>query len=392
MPEYRHFLAACYICTALFACHSGEKSDAESKNETINMQATITQAPFGTLPDGTPVHLYTMTNKNGLEVKITNYGGIIVSIKTPDKAGKMEDVVLGFDSLAPYLKEHPYFGAIIGRYGNRIANGKFDLDGKTYSLATNNGPNHLHGGLKGFDKQLWQAETKNEDNGVTLKLFRVSPDGEEGYPGTLQTGVDYTLTNDDELRIYYAARSDKNTIVNLTNHAYFNLTGNPANDIYNHELTIIADSFLPVNEALIPTGSPRELKGGAFDFQKPKPIGKDISAEDPQLKIAGGYDHCWVLKKDRDNLKPQLAARVQEPASGRVMEVLTTEPGIQFYTGNFLDGSLTGKGGVPYKFRAAFCLETEHYPDSPNQPRFPSVTLKPGETYRTTTIYRFSVK
>lgn len=392
MFQFCHFLVTCYFCMALFACQSGEKSEATIKNETETMKASITETPFGALPDGTPVSLYTLTNKNGLEIKITNYGGIIVSINTPDKAGKMADIVLGFDSLPPYLETHPYFGAIIGRYGNRIANGRFTLDGTTYTLAANNGPNHLHGGVKGFDKHVWQAETKEAENEVTLKLFRVSPDGEEGYPGTLQTGVDYTLTNNDELKIYYAARSDKKTIVNLTNHAYFNLTGNAANDIHGHELSIQADSFLPVNDALIPTGKPRELNGGPFDFSTAKPIGKDIAAEDDQLKIVGGYDHCWVLRKDRDNHKPQLAASVFEPNSGRAMEVYTTEPGMQFYTGNFLDGSLTGKGGTAYKFRSAFCLETEHYPDSPNQPQFPSVVLKPGSTYRTTTVYRFYVK
>ena len=356
------------------------------------MQATITQTSFGKLPDGTPVSLFTLTNKNGVEVKITNYGGIVVSLKTPDRNGKMDDIVLGFDSLPPYLGEHPYFGAIVGRYGNRIAKAKFSLDGKEYKLAANNGPNHLHGGVKGFDKQVWQAETTPEDNGVTLKLFRVSPDGEEGYPGTLQTGVDYTLTNDNELRIYYAARTDKNTVVNLTNHAYFNLTGNPSGDVLQHELSINAKTYLPVDETLIPTGKPQELNGGPFDFQTSKPIGKDIGSDDKQLKIAGGYDHCWILETDRENKKPQPAATVFEPQSGRVMEVLTTEPGIQLYTGNFLDGTLTGKGGTVYNFRSAFCLETEHFPDSPNQPQFPSVLLKPGETYRTTTVYRFSVK
>ncbi len=392
MPHSRYFFAACYICALISACQPGHQQSNETANTTSIMKATITQNPFGTLPDGNPVNLFTLTNKNGVEVKIINYGGIIVSLKTPDRTGKMADIVLGFDSLAPYLDTHPYFGAIIGRFGNRIAKARFTLDGKEYQLAANNGPNHLHGGLKGFDKQIWQAETGEDENGVTLKLSRVSPDGEEGYPGTLQTRVDYTLTNDNELRIDYHASTNKNTVINLTNHAYFNLTGDPSGNVNGHELTLHADAFLPVDETLIPNGKPEPLNGGPFDFQTAKPIGKDIGAENAQLKIAGGYDHCWVLKKEAGNEAPQLAASVYEPQTGRVMEVLTTEPGVQFYTGNFLDGTLTGKGGVVYNFRSGFCLETQHFPDSPNQPQFPSVLLKPGETYRTTSVYRFSVK
>ncbi len=392
MLQPRYFFATCYICLSLFACESGQNQNNETINTTSEMRTAITQTAFGELPDGTPVSLFTLTNKNGVEVKITNYGGIIVSLKTPDRTGKMADIVLGFDSLAPYLEVHPYFGAIIGRFGNRIANGKFTLDGKTYDLAANNGPNHLHGGVKGFDKQIWEAEIIEGEKGATLQLSRISPDGEEGYPGTLQTRVDYTLTNDNELRIDYHAGTDKNTIINLTNHSYFNLTGDPSDNIHNHELTLLSGAYVPVNETLIPTGKLEQLNGGPFDFQSAKPIGKDIEAEHPQLKIAGGYDHCWVLKKEEGNEAPQPAATVYEPQTGRVLEVLTTEPGVQFYTGNFLDGTLTGKGGVVYNFRSGFCLETQHFPDSPNQPQFPSVLLKPGETYRTTTVYRFSVK
>ncbi len=353
---------------------------------------SIEKTSFGTLPDGQQVDVFTLRNKNDMEVRITNYGGIITHLFVPDQAGKLADVVLGFDSLAPYLKEHPYFGAIIGRYGNRIAKGKFTLEGKSYSLATNNGDNHLHGGLKGFDKYLWFAETKEKEKEITLSLYRASPDGEEGYPGNLHIQVEYTLNNDNELRIYYAATAEAPTHVNLTNHSYFNLTGNPSNPILAHEIQINAESYLPVDNSLIPTGDFRNLMGSAFDFNQAKEIGQDIKSDDEQLHLAGGYDHCFVLDRDRERLSPQLAATAHDPNSGRVMEVWTTEPGMQLYTGNFLDGTLTGKEGKVYGRHAGFCLETQHFPDSPNQPNFPSTVIKPGRTFRSTTIYKFLVK
>lgn len=387
-----HFPKAFYLWAALsiFACQSN--TNQSNQNNSQALEPTVTRSPFGTLPDGRTVEIFTLTNKNGVEARITNLGGIIVSVRTPDRNGQLADVVLGYDSLAPYLEEHPYFGAIVGRYGNRIANGKFSIDGESYTLATNNGPNHLHGGLLGFDKYIWDVETRTGEGEVSLILSHFSPDGDEGYPGNLNVQVTYTLTDDNDLRMYYAARTDKTTVVNLTNHAYFNLTGDPSQSILDHEMTIMADAYLPVNEDLIPTGALEDLSGGNFDFQMPKAIGTHIKAEDEQLNIAGGYDHTWVLRKDEENKKPQLAASVYEPKSGRVLEVLTTEPGIQFYTGNFLDGNYTGKGGKVYQDHAGFCLETQHFPDSPNQPNFPSTLLKPGETYRTTTIYRFSVR
>ena len=382
-----------YFCVFI-GCQSNTKQP-ENKPEMNTEQTenlTIGQAPFGTLPNGQAVDIFTLRNKNGMEVKITNYGGVITHLYVPDKNGKMADVVLGFDSLAPYLQGHPYFGAIVGRYGNRIAKGQFAIDGQVYKLATNNGPNHLHGGLKGFDKHLWRAETRKEKNAVTLSLYRVSLDGEEGYPGELPAEVEYTLNNSNELRMYYAARTNKPTHVNLTNHAYFNLSGDANNTILAHELQINANQFIPVDETLTPTGEIASLDDSPLDFRTAKPIGRDINVENRQLKYGGGYDHCWVLDRDRDNPKPQLAATAFDPSTGRVLEVLTTEPGIQCYTGNFLDGTLVGKGGTAYQFRTGFCLETEHYPDSPNQPNFPSTLLKPEEVYRTTTVYRFSVR
>ncbi|MFQ5446338.1 MAG: aldose epimerase family protein, partial [Saprospiraceae bacterium] len=299
-----------------------------------------------------------------------------------------------------YIADNPYFGAIAGRYGNRIGKAQFTLGGKTYDLAANNGRNHLHGGLKGFDKVVWQAEpllvkpidSPTGHGGVGLRLNYLSPDGEEGYPGNLNVQVIYTLTDSNELCIYYAAKTDAETIVNLTHHSYFNLTGGVKGDVLAHELRINASAFIPVDETLIPTGEIRSLDGGPLDFRTPKPIGRDINAIDEQLKYGQGYDHCWVLARPKPGENFTLAATVFEPVSGRVMEVLTSEPGIQFYSGNFLDGAYTGKGGKVYKDRFGFCLETEHFPDSPNQPDFPSVVLKPADTYRTTTVYRFSVR
>jgi aldose 1-epimerase len=343
---------------------------------------------YGKTADGQQVDLYTLTNNKGMEAAITNYGGIVVSLKTPGHGGQLADVVLGFDSLGGYLKDHPYFGAIIGRYGNRIAKGRFKLNGVEYKLATNNGENHLHGGIKGFDKVVWAARDVSTPEAAALELTYLSKDGEEGYPGNLSVTVVYTLTDNNELRIDYTATTDKDTVVNLTNHSYFNLAGEGSGDILGHELMINADAFTPVDAGLIPTGELRKVEGTPFDFRKPAAIGARINAGDQQLLYGKGYDHNFVLNRTGEGL--QLAARVVEPKSGRIMEVLTTEPGIQFYSGNFLDGSVKGKGGKVYGHRYGFCLETQHFPDSPNKPNFPSTVLKPGGKYQTTTVYRFS--
>jgi aldose 1-epimerase len=355
----------------------------------------ITQKSFGRMPDGTNVTLYTLTNAGGAEVQITNYGGAVVSLKMPDKNGKLDDVVLGFDTLPGYLQQgNPYFGALIGRYGNRIAKGKFTLDGATYNLAVNNGPNSLHGGKKGFDKVVWTASpvAPSANGAVGLELSYQSLDGEEGYPGSLYVKVAYTLTQDNALKIDYTATTDKTTVLNLTNHAYFNLNGAGSGDILDHVVQINADRITPVDENLIPTGELKSVAGTPFDFRQPMAIGARIDQDEQQIKYGGGYDHNFVLNGASGTGMPFLAARVLAPKSGRVMEVLTTEPGVQFYTGNFLDGTLKGKGGKTYKKRYAFCLETQHFPDSPNHPSFPSTTLKPGETYQQTTIYRFSTE
>jgi aldose 1-epimerase len=339
------------------------------------------------MPDGQPIEVFTLTNARGVEVRAITYGGIITSIKVPDRAGRMADIVLGFDSIEGYFKDHPYFGAIIGRYGNRIAKGQFELDGRTYTLARNNGPNHLHGGVKGFDKVLWAGEPMTGTTGVVFS--RTSPDGEEGYPGNLAVRVSYTLTNMNELVVDYLATTDKSTPVNLTQHTYFNLTGDGAADILGHELTINADRFTPVDDTLIPTGELAPVEGTPFDFRKATAIGARINGAGAQLANGKGYDHNWVLNRSGTGLS--LAARVVEPTSGRTLEVRTQEPGLQFYAGNFLDGTITGKAGHVYKRRTGFCLETQHYPDSPNQPNFPSTILKPGQEYRTTTVFTFGV-
>ena len=346
------------------------------------MKASVTQSSFGKLPDGTPVDLFTLTNSHGLVAKITNYGTIITELHVPDRHGRLGDIALGFDNLKQYLRENPYFGCTAGRVANRIAKGSFTLEGKTYTLAVNNGPNHLHGGIKGFDKVVWQAEPLM---GAAVKFSHTSPDGEEGYPGTLKATVLITLTDADELRIDYTATTDQPTPVNLTNHSYFNL--GPNGDILGHELALAAESYTPTDDMLIPTGEIRPVKGTPLDFTKPKPIGAhfDQLAGDPR-----GYDHNFVLGNSGG--KPRLAARVCEPKTGRVMEVHTNEPGVQFYTANFLDGTLTGKNGVVYRRHSGFCLETQHFPDAVNQPAFPSIIVRPGQTFRTTTVFKFSVE
>jgi aldose 1-epimerase len=343
---------------------------------------------FGKTTDGQPVDRYTLKNAHGMEADIITRGAVVTRLIVPDRSGTPGDVVLGFDTLEGYLKENPYFGAIVGRYGNRIAKGRFTLNGKTYTLATNNGPNSLHGGLKGFDKQLWTARPAMSGDGQSLELTYVSRDGEEGYPGTLTAKVTYTLTNDNALRIQYDITSDKDTVANVTNHSYFNLAGQGAGDILGHEIMLNADRFTPVDETLIPTGELKPVAGTPFDFRKAMPIGSRINADDAQIKFGKGYDHNFVLNGKAGTLRQ--AVRVAEKTSGRVMEVYTTEPGVQFYTGNFLDGSIKGKEGKVYAFRNGFCLETQHFPNSPNTPSFPTTVIKGGEHYASQTEYRFS--
>lgn len=348
----------------------------------------IAREPFGHTKDGTPVELFTLRNAKGAEVRISNYGGLVISIKVPDRNGQMGDVVLGYDDLAGYLKDSPYFGAMVGRYGNRIAKGKFTLDGTEYTLAVNNGPNALHGGIKGFDKVVWEPSVMATPAGPVLELRYVSKDGEEGYPGNLSVTAVYSLTDDNGLKLEYTATTDKDTVVNLTQHSYFNLSGK--GDILKDVVMIPADKYTPVDSTLIPTGELRPVEGTPFDFRQPTAIGARINQNDEQLKFGNGYDHNWVINKTPGEFG--LMARVYDPDSGRVLEVLSAEPGLQFYTGNFLDGHLTGKGGWAYQFRDAFCMEPQHFPDSPNQPNFPSVVLKPGQVYKNTIEFRFSVQ
>jgi len=366
-------------------------SCTEEKEAKKKMDIEVKQ--FGTTPDGQKIQLYTLRNSKGLKAEIMTYGGILVSLQVPDSQGNMGDIVLGYDNLDDYIKNNPYFGCIVGRYGNRIAKGKFSIDGKQYSLATNNDPGgiacHLHGGIKGFDKVVWKAEPVEQKDAVGVKLSYLSKDGEEGYPGNLNCTVTYSLTNNNELKIEYLATTDKPTAVNLTHHSYFNLTG-CERDILDHQLMLNADKFTPTDAGLIPTGELRSVKDTVMDFTQPAAIGARINSDYEQIKFGGGYDHNWVLNKQGDEMT--LAAEVYEPTTGRVVEVHTNEPGIQFYSGNFLDGTITGKAGKVYNHRYGFCLEAQHYPDSPNQPNFPSTVLRPGQKYETTTIYRFSTK
>lgn len=355
---------------------------------------SIAKQVWGQMPDGRTVHLYTLTNAKGMTMRVSDYGAIITALTAPDREGRMADVVLGYDKLADYVKATPYFGAAIGRYGNRIAGGKFTLDGKTYTLATNNDPGgipcHLHGGKVGFDKVLWDAKGIVKEGAVGLKFHYLSRDGEEGYPGNLDITMYYWLTEAGELRVEYEATTDKATPVNLTQHSYFNLAGHDAGTILDHELMLAADRFTPVDKGLIPTGELAPVQGTPFDFTQPTAIGKRVSDKHEQLEFGLGYDHNFVLARWDGKLR--LAATVHEPTSGRFMEVLTTEPGVQFYCGNFLDGTNVGKGSHAYQHRTGFCLETQHFPDAPNQPTFPSTILRPDETYHHVTVYRFSAK
>ena len=368
----------------IFGCgKENNKQDISGKMENVHT------SDYGVTPKGDSIKKYTLTNKNGMKVEVINFGGIITSLTAPDRNGKYEDVVLGFTKPEGYFEGNPYyFGALIGRYGNRIANAKFSLEGKTYEIDKNDGPNSLHGGKEGFHTRFWNIEAVKDAKFPTLKLSYTSNDGEEGYPGKLTTTVFYTLTDDNTLEISYEAETDKPTVVNLTQHSYFNLSGNFTKTITDHELLINADYFLPVNETLIPTGEQKDVKGTPFDFTAAKSIGKDINAEDDQLKKGKGYDHNWIL----NGKGLRTIAQVYHPATGRLMEVLTDEPGVQFYSGNFLDGKFDTKTGGKNEFRTGFCLETQHFPDSPNQPSFPSTELKPGQKYHSKTIYKFSVK
>jgi aldose 1-epimerase len=350
---------------------------------------TVSKATFGKTSDGQNIDLYTLRNTHGVEATITNYGGIVVSLKVPDRNGKFDDVVLGFNDLDTYLTSNgPYLGALIGRYGNRIAKGRFTLNGVEYKLATNNGANHLHGGIKGFDKVVWTGREMKTAAGPAVVLTYLSKDGEEGYPGNLNVRVVYTLTNNNELKIDYSATTDKDTVTNLTHHSYFNLAGEGNGDILNHLVTINGSRFVPTDAESIPTGKLKGVAGTPFDFLKATAIGARIDQDDEQLKFGRGYDHTWVINGRAGVMR--LAATAYEANSGRVMQVWTTEPGMQFYTGNFLDGTLTGKSGKIYQRRYGFCFETQHYPDAPNQPSFPTTTLKKGQTLKSTTIYRFS--
>lgn len=386
MKQLRSILIVMAVAAAVVA------AAAPAINQTSSPAGVkpVSKAAFGKTKDGTPVEIYTLTNRRGMTAKIMTYGATLTDLIVPDKAGKPADVVLGFDTLEPYLAGTPYFGATIGRVGNRIAKGTFALNGKTYHLAANNGPHHLHGGNVGFDKVVWKAEAVPAKDGQSVKFTHRSPDGDEGYPGTLDVTVVYTLTDANELRLDYTATTDKPTPLNLTNHSYFNLAGEGHGLILDQVMMIAADSFTPTDDLLIPTGKVAPVKGTVMDFTQPTPLGARI--EEVPIAPPIGYDHNYVLRPASAGQPMRLAARVVEPKSGRTMEVRTTEPAVQLYTGNFLDGTIKNRNGVPYQKHSAFCLETQHYPDSVNHPNFPSTILEPGKTYRSTTVYAFSAK
>ena len=373
MKIFNRLLIVIIVSTLFTRCNNGSENTT-----TTTSKSGITKQDWGEY-DGQKVYLFTLQNENGTTVTITNYGGTVTSFVTPDKTGKKSSIIIGFDSLHSYLQHPPYFGALIGRYGNRIGDAKFTLDGATYKLAANDGKNHLHGGLKGFDKVVWDATIPN-DSIPSLTLKYLSKDGEEGYPGNLQVTVQYTLTNEDGLQIEYSAITDKATPINLTNHSYFNLSGDVSNTILGEKLMIDADNYTPVDSTLIPTGEIKSVKGTPFDFTSPKVIGRDIDS------VKGGYDHNWVLNKKDTSL--QKVAELSDSISGRSLEVYTTQPGLQFYTGNFLDGTFINRDGKPITKHSALCLETQHFPDSPNKPNFPSTILKPGEVYHAVTVYK----
>ena len=368
----------------------GNCKNPKNDNKMRKNKVSITKSFYGITKDNTKVDLYSFKTENGMQVDIINYGGIITSLKVPDKNGETENIVLGYSKLKDYINENPYFGSIIGRYGNRIAKGKFNLNGNQYTLATNNDENHLHGGNIGFDKVIWDAETKINSNSSSLILKYLSRDMEEGYPGNLYTTVTYKITNDNSVEIKYEAQTDKTTVINLTQHSYFNLSGDFNQSILNHKVKINANQFLPVNKSLIPTGNKLNVSMTPFDFRDYKEIKKDINADDLQLNYGNGYDHCWVLNDYKNGYR--LVASAFHEESGRLMEVYSDQPGLQFYTGNFLDGSLPQKEEGFYNFRSGFCMETQHFPNSPNQPDFPSVTLNPNEKYNSKTTYKFKIK
>ncbi|HZL79845.1 MAG TPA: aldose epimerase family protein [Candidatus Limnocylindrales bacterium] len=374
-------MAAGLLAVSLVGCATMSSS---------NKSSTITKADFGKTSEGQAVEIYTLHNSKGAEARIMTYGGIVQSLSMPDKNGKFADVVLGYDNLQGYIDKTPYFGALIGRYGNRIGGAKFTLEGNTYTLATNNGPNTLHGGLKGFDKVVWTAKPSVGIHGPQLVLAYLSKDGEEGFPGNLEVTAIYTLTEDNELKLEFSAKTDRPTVANLTHHSYFNLAGQGNGDILGHVVYIKANQTTPVDSGLITTGEFADVTGTPFDFRKPAAIGARINDPDKILQYGPGYDHNWVINKPLGQFG--LQARVVEPTSGRVMEVWSDEPGLQFYAGNFLDGTIKGKGGVAYQIHTGFCMEPQHYPDSPNKANFPSVELKPGQTYHNTIVYKFSAE
>ena len=390
--KYSFFYMFCFALAISFTqCKNDSNKKTKQTEVVVKEQITINKSEFGILPDSTVIDKYVLKNDIGVEMEVITLGGRIISLKVPDKDGKLENVVLGFDNLEDYLRtDDPYFGALIGRYGNRIAKGKFTLNGEEYNLVTNNGENHLHGGTVGFDRTVWSVEPMESVNGPSLKLTYLSKDGEEGYPGNLKITVVYTLTNENTLEVSYEATTDKSTIINLTQHAYFNLSGDFSKTILDHELTLNSDNFLPIDATLIPTGEMADVTNTPFDFRTTKIIGRDIDSDNDQLKKGKGYDHCWVLNDQEKGMR--FAASAYQPENGRILEIYTDQPGIQFYTGNFLDGTLPMPNGGTYAFRTGFCLETQHYPDSPNQKNFPSVILNPGETYKTKTVFKFSVK
>ncbi|WP_254510359.1 aldose epimerase family protein [Anatilimnocola floriformis] len=373
-------LLVCGMMFGFLSLLSGAARGADAK-------AMTTKSEYGKTADGQIVNQYVLTNKNGLRVKLITWGATLTSVETPDKNGKLANITLGFDKLAGYTQRHPYFGSTVGRYGNRIAKGKFTLDGKAHTLAVNNGPNHLHGGLAGFDMVNWSAKEVAVENGQAVEFSRDSKDGEEGYPGNLKTTVTFTLTDANELKFDYKATTDKATVINMTNHTYWNLAGGGSGDILKHQLMLNADRWIPTDDTSIPTGELAPVKGTAMDFTTMHAIGDQIAELKKAPHTTKGYDHCYVLRGQSGKL--ELAAKVKEPSSGRTMEVYTTEPGIQLYCGNFLDGSPAGNN---HKQHEAFCLETQHYPDSPNQPSFPSTVLKPGETYKSQTVHKFGVE
>jgi len=399
-----HFLNprtwAAFIILAIGTACTAKTSADNTEHKTEQMQSgSVTESPFGTTADGKAVTAYTLTNANGIELRAINYGAIITSLRVPDRRRQLGDIVLGFDSLQPYATVSPYFGALIGRYGNRIARGRFTLDGKNYTLARNNGPNSLHGGNVGFNKVMWSTTSFQKPDRVGLVFTRTSPDGEEGFPGNLIVTVTYTLTDSNEVIFDYRATTDKDTPINLTQHSYFNLADGGRSNVLGHVLAIDADSFTPIDSTFIPTGEIRSVAGTPFDFRQPTAIGARINADNEQLHFAKGYDHNFVLRKDSaDGVDPgsepqlTLAATVYEPTSGRVMQVYTSEPGMQFYTGNFLDGTLRGKNGIVYNQRSGLVMETQHFPDSPNHPGFPSTILHPGAEYHSRSMYKFSVR